>query len=207
MEISSTILYFVFDKVQYIIMANIFKIKKRGRKGEGRAVKFKALMLPEEIIQELKLYKDHYCMVESTQDDEWGNPIPARVSFEQMLRHWMDNMDAIDPAAYEDVQSMMAHRAEHPSPETYDVDPFTYPIDKFKYQFETDDGEVDAVFNGETFVCSEDYLDYKGKTLDEMYNQNWPLSNDAGYEFSLEQAHELCRRMKKIFKKQGSKSE
>ena len=100
LEISSTILYFVFDKVQYIIMANIFKIKKRGRKGEGRAVKFKALMLPEEIIQELKLYKDHYCMVESTQDDEWGNPIPARVSFEQMLRHWMDNMDAIDPAAY-----------------------------------------------------------------------------------------------------------
>ena len=68
-------------------MTNIFKIKKRGRKGEGRAVKFKALMLPEEIIQELKLYKDHYCMVESTQDDEWGNPIPARVSFEQMLRH------------------------------------------------------------------------------------------------------------------------
>ena len=125
LEILSTILYFVSDKVQYIIMTNIFKIKKRGRKGEGRAVKFKALMLPEEIIQELKLYKDHYCMVESTQDDEWGNPIPARVSFEQMLRHWMDNMDAIDPAAYEDVQSMMAHRAEHPSPETYDVDPFT----------------------------------------------------------------------------------
>lgn len=188
-------------------MTNIFKIKKRGRKGEGRAVKFKALMLPEDIIDELKLYKDHYCVAESAQDDEWGNPVPARVSFEQMFRHWMDNMDAIDPAAYDYVQSILKYRAEHPTPETFDVDPFQYPIDQFKYHFETDDGEAGAVFDGESFVCSEDYRDYKGKTLDDMYNQNWPLCNDAGYEFSLEQAHELCRRMKKIFKKQGLKSE
>ena len=188
-------------------MTNIFKIKKRGRKGEGRTVKFKALMLPEDIIDELKLYKDHYCVAESAQDDEWGNPVPARVSFEQMFRHWMDNMDAIDPAAYDYVQSILKYRAEHPTPETFDVDPFQYPIDQFKYHFETDDGEAGAVFDGESFVCSEDYRDYKGKTLDDMYNQNWPLCNDAGYEFSLEQAHELCRRMKKIFKKQGLKSE
>ena len=188
-------------------MTNIFKIKKRGRKGEGRAVKFKALMLPEDIIDELKLYKDHYCVAESAQDDEWGNPVPARVSFEQMFRHWMDNIDAFDPEAYDDVQRMLQYRAEHPSPELYDVDPFSYPIGKFEYHFETDDGEVKAVFDGETFVCSEDYMDYKGKTLDEMYNQNWPLGNNAGYEFSLEQAHELCRRMKRNLKKQSSKSE
>ena len=188
-------------------MTNIFKIKKRGRKGEGRAVKFKALMLPEDIIEELKFYKDYYSRLESTENDEYGNPIPARVSFEQMLRHWLDNIDAFDPGAFDYVQYMKEMREEHPAPQSYDVNPFDYPVDKFTYHFETDDGEVEAEFNGETFVCSEDYLDYKGKTLDEMYNQNWPVSNDAGYEFTLEQAHELCRRLKKHYKKAGTSPE
>lgn len=182
-------------------MTDIFKIKKRGRKGEGRAVKFKALMLPEDIIDELKFYKDHYSMVESTKDDEYGNPIPARVSYEQMLRYWLDNIDSFDPAAYDSVQSIKMYRSEHPVAPVYDSNPFDYPIDQFEYFFETDDGELAAVFNGDTFVCSEEYMDYKGKTLDEMYNQNWPLTNNGGHEFTLEQAHELCRRMKRLQKK------
>lgn len=179
-------------------MTDIFKIKKRGRKGEGRTVKFKALMLPEDIIDELKFYKDHYSIAESTHKDESGNPIPVRVSFEQMLRHWMDNIDAFDPEAYEEVQSMKRYRDEHPVIPLHEVDPFKYPIDQFTYYFETDDGEIEAQFNGETFVCSEDYLDFKGRTLDDMYNQNWPLICDGGHEFSLEQAHELCRRMQRL---------
>lgn len=182
-------------------MTNIFKIKKRGRKGDGRAVKFKALMLPESIIDELRLYKDYYSLAESTQNDEHGDPIPVRVSFEQMLRHWMDNMGAIDPDAFEEVQSLKEYRRKHPLPQMYDVDPFDYPVDQFKYFFDTDDGTLNAEFNGETFVCIEDYMDYKGMTLDEMYNQNWPLCNDGSVTFSLEQAHELCRRMKKILAK------
>ena len=181
-------------------MTNIFKIKKRGRKGAGRAVKFKALMLPEDIIEELKFYKDYYSRLESTEKDEFGNPIPARVSFEQMLRHWLDNIDAFDPDAFDDVRCMKEMRRKHPVPQMFDVNPFDYPVDQFVYYFETDDGEVAAEFNGETFVCTEDFRDYKGKTLDEMYNQNWPIANDAGLEFTLEQAHELCRRMKKLQK-------
>lgn len=186
-------------------MTDIFKIKKRGRKGEGRAVKFKALMLPEDIINELKLYKDHYGMVESTQNDEFGNPLPARVSYEQMLRHWMDNIYSFDSAAYDSVQSIKKYRFEHPVAPVHEGNPFDYPIDQFTYYFETDDGELAAEFNGDTFVCSEDYMDYKGMTLDEMYNQNWPLICDGGHEYSLEQAHELCRRMKRLQKKRVSK--
>ena len=166
-------------------MTDIFKIKKRGRKGEGRAVKFKALMLPEDIIEELKIYKDHYSMAESTQKDEYGNPLPARVSYEQMLRHWMDNIDAFDPEAYDAVQSMKEFRREHPVQQMYEVNPFDFPIE----------------FNGDTFVCSEDYQDFKGRTLDEMYNQNWPLICDGGHEFTLEQAHELCRRLQKMYRR------
>ena len=124
-----------------------------------------------------------------------------------MFRHWMDNIDSIDPAAYDYAQSTLRYRAEHPSSELYDADQFQYPVDQFEYLFETDDGEVRALLDGETFVYAEDYLDHKGKTLDEMYNQNWPLANDAGYEFSLEQAHELCRMMKKICVRRASKKE
>lgn len=182
-------------------MTDIFKIKKRGRKGEGRAVKFKALMLPEDIIEELKIYKDHYSMAESTQKDEYGNPLPARVSYEQMLRHWMDNIDAFDPEAYDAVQNWKAFRHEHPVQKSYEVNPFDYPVEQFEYFFETDDGEVNAEFNGDTFVCSEDYQDFKGRTLDEMYNQNWPLICDGGHEFTLEQAHELCRRLQKMYRR------
>lgn len=47
-------------------------------------MKFKALMLPEDIIDELKFYKDFYCVAESTQEDGSGNPIPVRVSFEHV---------------------------------------------------------------------------------------------------------------------------
>lgn len=186
-------------------MTDFFKIKKRGRRGEGRAVQFKALMLPVDIIDELKLYKDYYSVVESTSKDEWGNPIPARVSFEQMLRFWMDNVSSFDPRAFEHVQSMKDFREKHPGPKLYDVNPFDYPVDQFQYYFDTDDGPVDAEFNGETFVCTEDFMDYKGMTLDEMYNQNWPLGNDGSVVFSLEQAHELCRRMKRLESRKAKK--
>lgn len=188
-------------------MTSFFKTKKRGPRGEGRTVKFKSLRLPEEIIDELRLYKDYYSIAEATEKDSWGNPIPVRVSFEQILRHWMDNLDALDPYAYADVQKSLRFREDHPSPVMYDVDPFMYPIDKFVYHFETDDGEVAAEFNGETFVCSEEYMDFKGKTLEEMYNHNWPLANDGGYEFSYEKALELCRRMKKVYKRKAAKKD
>ena len=64
--------------------------------------------------------------------------------------------------------------------------------------FETDEGEVECDFMAGTFECHDAESSYNGLSLDEMYRKNFHLINDAGYEFSLEQAHELCRRLSTI---------
>lgn len=70
--------------------------KKRGTKGEGRAVIYKPVQLPVDLIEDLKLYKDAYGMLLAEEEDEWGNPIPVHVSYEQMFRRWMDNVKKMD---------------------------------------------------------------------------------------------------------------
>ena len=114
-----------------------FITKKRGRKGEGRATVFKAIQLPVDIIDELKLYRDVYGALQSKTKDSNGNPIPEKVSFEQILRRWMDNVDYFDPEAHAMVNNILSERRRVAFPPTYDVDPFTYPIGEFRYMFET----------------------------------------------------------------------
>ena len=175
-----------------------FITKKRGRKGEGRATVFKAIQLPVDIIDELKLYRDVYGALQSKTKDSNGNPIPEKVSFEQILRRWMDNVDYFDPEAHAMVNNILSERRRVAFPPTYDVDPFKYPIGEFRYMFETDEGEVECGFMAGTFECTDAESSYNGLSLDEMYRKNFCLINDAGYEFSLEQAHELCRRLSTI---------
>ena len=106
-----------------------FITKKRGRKGEGRATVFKAVQLPVDIIDELKIYRDVYGFLQSKTKDAEGNPIPEKVSFEQMLRRWMDNVDCFDPEAHAMVKSILRERRDLPP--TYEVDPFRYPVNEF----------------------------------------------------------------------------
>ena len=173
-----------------------FLTKKRGKKGNGRATVFKAVQLPVDIIDELKLYRDVYGFLQSKTKDAQGNPIPEKVSFEQMLRRWMDNVDHFDPEAHAMVNNILRERRTLPP--TYDVDPFRYPVNEFEYHFETDEGEVKCDFMAGTFECHDAESSYNGLSLDDMYRKNFCLSNDAGYEFTLEQAHELCRRLSTI---------
>ena len=173
-----------------------FLTKKRGKKGNGRATVFKAVQLPVDIIDELKLYRDVYGFLQSRTKDSEGYPIPEKVSFEQILRRWMDNVDTFDPEAHAMVNNILRERRTLPP--TYDVDPFKYPVNEFEYHFETDEGEVECDFMAGTFECHDAESSYNGLSLDDMYRKNFCLSNDAGYEFSLEQAHELCRRLSTI---------
>ncbi len=71
--------------------------KKRGEKGKGRATIFKSINLPEDVIEDLKMYRDIYGIKFSPKKDESGNPIPVRISYEQILRRWMDNVGRFDP--------------------------------------------------------------------------------------------------------------
>lgn len=60
--------------------------KKRGPKDEGRAVIYKPVQLPVELIEDLKLYTYAYGLLFAEDKDEWGNLIPVHVTFEQMFR-------------------------------------------------------------------------------------------------------------------------
>ena len=51
-----------------------FLTKKRGKKGNGRATVFKAVQLPVDIIDELKLYRDVYGFLQSRTKDSEGYP-------------------------------------------------------------------------------------------------------------------------------------
>ena len=173
-----------------------FLTKKRGKKGKGRATIFKPVQLPVYIIDELKLYRDVYGILQSRTKDSEGYPIPEKVSFEQILRRWMDKVDTFDPEAHAMVNNILRERRNLPP--TYEVDPFRYPVNEFRYMFETDEGEVECDFMAGSFECLDAESSYNGLSLDEMYRKNFHLINDAGYEFSLEQAHELCRRLSTI---------
>ena len=74
-------------------------------------------------------------------------------------------------------------------------DPFCSPLGVFEYLFETDNGEYTAIFKDGTFYCKAPGEEYDGKSLDEMYCMNCFLINEFGFEFSLEDAHEVCRRI------------
>ena len=106
-----------------------FITKKRGRKGEGRATVFKAIQLPVDIIDELKLYRNVYSTLQSKTKDSYGNPIPEKVSFEQILRRWMDNVDYFDPEAHAMVNNILSERRRVVFPPTYDVDRELYGLE------------------------------------------------------------------------------
>lgn len=170
--------------------------KKRGPKGEGRATKFKHLLLPESMIEELQIYKNEYSFANSTEKDEFGSPIPAKISYEQMLRHWMDSMRFIDPIIYSRVRHIMQSREKFMNRPESAYDPFTSPLGDFEYFFETDEGEYKAVFRDGTFYCeAPGEEEFDGKSLDEMYCKNCYLITEFGYGFSQEDAHEVCRRL------------
>ena len=86
--------------------------KKKAKNGEGRQANIKHLPLPEEVINELRLYKDAYSACLSNAKDDEGNPIPKRVTWEQMLRRWMDHVGRIDKDVKEHVERTKKRREE-----------------------------------------------------------------------------------------------
>ena len=84
--------------------------RQKARNGEGRQSVIKHLLLPEEVIKELRLYKDAYSVCLSRERDPWGCPIPVQVTWEQMLRRWMDNVGRFDKDVKEYVEGEKAFR-------------------------------------------------------------------------------------------------
>lgn len=65
--------------------------RPRGKRGEvnGRSTKSKHILLPEDTFDELQLFKQAY-----------EKRLGKRVTWEQMLRRWMDNVGRFDRDVY-----------------------------------------------------------------------------------------------------------
>ena len=76
----------------------LYEKKPRGKKGEGRVAIFKPINLPVDVLADLKLLKSLYEIALSKEKDKGGSPIPVKITYGQMLVHWMNNLKKIDPS-------------------------------------------------------------------------------------------------------------
>ncbi len=169
------------------------KSKKRGRKGEGRSTVFKPLNLPVELIEELRLYKSIYETVGAEKKDRGGNPIPLKLSYEQILRHWMSNVRLFDPKVADHFDQAMSYRSKQPK--TFEVDPTEGDVWEMQYFFTNDEGdEIPALINRDSQEFMAQVSGYC-ESHAQMETDDWRLINDAGLELSREQGHIVARRI------------
>ena len=173
--------------------------RKKAKNGEGRQSVIKHLLLPEEVIKELRLYKDAYSICLSRKKDERGNTIPANITWEQMLRRWMDNVGRFDKDVKEYVESGKAHLAANPPAPTFPVDPTEGEIWKMRYIFEKDGEELDAIPGDMTPF----YAVKEGRRVGmrQLFADGWVLMNEAGIEIDYNKAAEVSRILKEHQKK------
>lgn len=172
--------------------------KEKAKNGEGRQAVIKHLLLPEEVIKELRLYKDAYSVCLAREKDQWGNPIPVQVTWEQMLRRWMDNVGRFDKDVKEYVESEKAYLEANPPAPTYPVDPTEGEIWEMRHFFERDGEELDAIPGDLTPF----YAVKEGRNvgMKQLFADGWVLMNDAGIEIDYDQAAEVSRILKQHLK-------
>ena len=154
--------------------------KERGKYKGGRQAKIKHILIPKEVKDDLDLFKDAYSICLSREKDESGNPIPVKVSYEQMFRRWMDQVGRFDKDVKDYVDEVKKSRAENPPAPTFPVDPTEGAIWEMKYVFERDGEELEAHLGD----LSPFYALYNGdkKGFKPMLAKGWTLMNEAGIE-------------------------
>ena len=183
-----------------LIMKGIkFGSKKRGPKGEGRAVIYKSVQLPVDLIEDLKMYKNAYGMILAEEEDEWGNPIPVHVTFEQMFRRWMDNVKKFDKDVQKEVEAYRRIRESRPDPVLYPVDPCDGDIWEMEYT---------AWRNGEEYPLTVDnelafyaVIDGEKKGAEQLINEEYELQNDAGIVIEMKDVYRVSKKILKHMSK------
>lgn len=164
--------------------------KPRGKKGEGRATIYKPVNLPKETLEKLRLIKSLYEEHYSEKKDESGNPIPVKLSYGQILEHWFEHLDAIDPEIAESYQFLLSKH-----PELHYVDPTEGEVWEQEYIFTNIDGdEYPAILDED---AKEFFADYKGikVSVANMALNDFDFQNDAGIDISVEQAKIIAERI------------
>lgn len=167
-----------------------FTKKPRGKKGEGRATIYKPVNLPKETLEKLRLIKVLYEEHFSESKDEHGDPIPYKLSYGQILEHWIEHLDAIDPEIASEYQFL---RSQHPI--LFDVDPTEGEVWDQEYFFTNMEGdEYPAILDEK---AGDFFADYKGLKVSvaNMELNDFDMQNDAGLDISPEQAKIIAQRI------------
>ena len=172
--------------------------RKKAKDGEGRQAVIKHILLPEEVVAELRMFKDAYAVCLSREKDQWGNPIPVQVTWEQLFRRWMDNVGRFDKDVKDYVESGKAYLTDNPPAPVYPVDPTEGEIWEMRHFFERDGEELDAIPGDLTPF----YAVKEGRNvgMKQLFADGWVLMNDAGIEIDYDQAAAVSRILKQHLK-------
>lgn len=170
-----------------------FGSKKRGPKGEGRAVIYKPVQLPVDLIEELKMYKDAYGIKFATEYDEYGNIIPVHVTFEQMFRRWMDHVKKFDKDIQKEVDAYKKIRDERPAVVTYPVDLLKYDVWELEFSAWRNGYDYPLVVDPELGFYA--IVDGEKKSAELLINEEYELMTDAGIEFDLATAMRISKKI------------
>ena len=121
-----------------------------------------------------------------------------QVTWEQMLRRWMDNVGRFDKDVKDYVESTKAYLAANPPAPTYPVDPTEGEIWEMRHFFERDGEELDAIPGDLTPF----YAVKEGRNvgMKQLFADGWVLMNDAGIEIDYDQAVAVSRILKQHLK-------
>ena len=183
------------------------KLSPKARRGpkhpSDERVSYGALRLPDTLLTELRLYRDIYSDVLSERE---GTPVS--VTFDQMLRRWMDNVGRFDAEMqrrYADCVRTRRTFLETTAEKTEltveqiernmaAVDPTEGEIWEIRHFFERDGDELDAIPGDlAPFYAVKDG---RNVGIKQLFAEGWILMNDAGVEIDYDQAAEVSRILK-----------
>ena len=171
--------------------------RPKAKNGQKRQVTIKHILLPEELVAELQLYKQAYSDV-----------INQKVSWEQMFHRWMENIGRFDPDVKLRVEAMKTpvitpeqkaeQQVEQPSLERiFSVDPTEGEVWNMKYYFEKDGEQLKAEWAKSDKASFSVKINNRSCGVREMLKNGWILMNDGGIEINEEQAMVVAQKRKK----------
>lgn len=187
----------------------LFK-RPKAENGAGRSVKIKHLLLPEEVVKDLRLYKDIYSVCLAKEKDENGDPILVRVTFEQMFRRWMDQVGRFDSDVadkFVQIKKSRMKEQEHmaaglgiTAEQLKENEAAFDPADlvnepwELRYKFEKNGEEVEAYLGDKAAFYAK--MDGRSIGMAAMLKDGWTLMNEVGVNISIEDAWKINKIIK-----------
>lgn len=174
--------------------------RPKAKNGQKRQVTIKHILLPAQLVEELRLYKQAYSDV-----------LNQKVSWEQMFSRWKENIGRFDLDVKLRVEAMKTpvntpeqkaeQQVEQPSLERiFSVDPTEGDVWEMKYFFEKDGEQIEAEWAKSDKASFSVKFKNRSCGVKEMLKNGWVLMNDAGIEITEEQALIIAQTRRKHLK-------